>query len=113
MCLRIILTHCWAVLGRLGDGRHKRMLTPRRVAELEALTPHAAAVKLTRLRWLTTSPASDRPEEIAAEVGKLQFLRAMDAHALNLPMGPAERLIGVAARSSHGDRAAKTAVRQP
>ncbi len=80
---------------------------------MEALTPHAAAVKMTRLRWLTASPASDSPEEITAEVGKLQFLRAVDAHALDLSMGPAARLTCVAAQSSHADRATKTAVRLP
>lgn len=80
------MTRCWAVLGQLGDGRRKPVLAPRRVAELEALTPRDAAVKMTRLRWLTTSPVSDSPEQSTAEVGKLQFLRAVHAHALDLSM---------------------------
>jgi hypothetical protein len=88
------------------------MLTPRRVAELEALRPHDAAVKVTRLRWLTASPVSDRPEEITAEVAKLQLLRAMGAYALDLSMVLAQRLIRDAAHSSHAERAAKTAVRR-
>lgn len=71
--------------------RYKPLLTPRRVSELDTLLLHDAAVKMTRLRWLTTPPTSDSPEGIAAEVGKLQFLRAMDAHTLDLSMVPAER----------------------
>jgi hypothetical protein len=71
--------------------RYAHLLTPRRMAELDGLLIPDPSIRTTRLKWLTEPPVSDSPERIKAEIAKLQFLRAMDAHTLDLSMVPAER----------------------
>lgn len=80
-----------AQAGRETYARVAHLLTPALVAELDGLLHYDAAVRGTRLKWLTTPPVSDSPEAIKAEIGKLGFLRSMDAHTLDLSMLPAER----------------------
>jgi hypothetical protein len=55
----------------------------------------------TRLTWLGTGPTSATPAAVKDELGKLAFLRGMDAHTIDLSLLPAERrrfLAGVGRR---------------
>jgi TnpA family transposase len=80
-----------AEAGRETYSRVAHLLTPKMVPELDGLLQVDAAVRGTRLSWLTTPPVSDSPEAIKAEIGKLGFLRGMDADSVDLSMLPAER----------------------
>ncbi len=71
--------------------RYSHLLTGTRPAELDGLLVFDPAVKMTRPRWLTTPPVSDTPDAIKAEIGKLGFLRGLDAHTLDPSSVPAER----------------------
>lgn len=46
---------------------------------------------MTRLRWLGNGPVEASPAVVRAEVGKLEFLRGLGAHELDLSVLPAER----------------------
>lgn len=46
---------------------------------------------MTRLRWLETGPVEASPAAVKAQVAKLEFLRQMGAHTLDLSVLPAER----------------------
>ncbi|WP_194909560.1 Tn3 family transposase [Catenulispora rubra] len=80
-----------AEAGRETYSRVAHLLTPSMMAELDGLLHHDAAVRGTRLKWLTTPPVSDSPDSIKKEIGKLAFLRDLDAHTMDLSMLPAER----------------------
>ncbi|MDP9850485.1 Tn3 family transposase [Streptosporangium lutulentum] len=63
---------------------------PRR-AELDALLDNDPAIGMTRLRWLSTGPVEASAAAVKAEVAKLEFLRSLGAHELDLSVLPAER----------------------
>ena len=65
--------------------------TESRCAQLDGLLVTDPAVGMTRLRWLETGPVEASPTAVKAEVAKLEFLRQMGAHTLDLSVLPAER----------------------
>jgi hypothetical protein len=65
--------------------------TESRCAQLDGLLVTDPAVGMTRLRWLETGPVEASPAAVKAEVAKLEFLRQMGAHTLDLSVLPAER----------------------
>lgn len=66
-------------------------LTEARCAQLDALLEVDPEIGMTRLRWLSTGPVEASPAAVKAEIGKLEFLRALGADTLDLSMLPAER----------------------
>lgn len=82
-----------AEAGRETYSRVAHLLTPSMMAELDGLLHYDAAVRGTRLKWLTTPPVSDSPTAIKAEIAKLAFRRDLDAHTMDLSMLAAERLL--------------------
>ncbi len=66
-------------------------LASERRAGLDGLLVVDSAIGMTRLRWLGTGPVEASPAAVTAEVEKLEFLRGMDAHTLDLSILPAER----------------------
>jgi len=90
----ILLEHVAAARAEADRETYQRvasLLTPARCAEMDGMLHYDAAVRGTRLKWVTTAPVSDSPEAIKAEIGKLQYLRSLDAHTLDLSMLPSER----------------------
>ncbi len=65
--------------------------TGKRRAGLDGLLAVDPAIGVTRLRWLGTGPVEASPAAVKAEIAKLEFLREMDAHTLDLSVLPAER----------------------
>ncbi|WSY18711.1 Tn3 family transposase (plasmid) [Embleya sp. NBC_00896] len=65
--------------------------TDERRAGLDDLLVVDAGLGMTRLRWLGTGPVEASPAAVKAEIAKLEFLRSMDAHTLDLSVLPAER----------------------
>jgi TnpA family transposase len=65
--------------------------TEERCAALDALLLTDPDVGMTRLRWLGRGPVEASPAAVRTEVGKLEFLRGLGAHALDLSVLPAER----------------------
>jgi len=65
--------------------------TEQRRGGLDGLLVVDPAVGMTRLRWLGQGPVEASAAAVKAEVAKLEFLRGMDAHTLNLSVLPAER----------------------
>ncbi len=65
--------------------------TPERCAALDELLVTDPDVGMTRLRWLGRGPVEASPAAVRAEVGKLEFLRGLGAHELDLSVLPAER----------------------
>lgn len=65
--------------------------TTERRSGLDGLLENDPEVGMTRLRWLGTGPVEASPAAVKAEIGKLEFLRAMGAHSLDLSVLPAER----------------------
>ena len=65
--------------------------TGKRRAGLDGLLAVDPAIGVTRLRWLGTGPVEASPAAVKAEIAKLEFLRGMDAHTLDLSVLPAER----------------------
>jgi hypothetical protein len=65
--------------------------TEERCAALDALLLTDPDVGMTRLRWLGRGPVEASPTAVRTEVGKLEFLRGLGAHALDLSVLPAER----------------------
>ncbi|MGO8889196.1 MAG: Tn3 family transposase [Streptosporangiaceae bacterium] len=74
------------IFDRLAD-----QFTESRCAGLDGLLVTDPAVGMTRLRWLETGPVEASPAAVKAEVAKLEFLRQMGAHTLDLSVLPAER----------------------
>ncbi len=65
--------------------------TDERRAALDGLLVVDAGIGMTRLRWLGKGPVEASPAAVKAEIAKLEFLRGMDAHTLDLSVLPAER----------------------
>ncbi|MEV6228044.1 Tn3 family transposase [Saccharopolyspora shandongensis] len=65
--------------------------TDERRAGLDGLLVTDPEIGMTRLRWLGKVPVEASPTAVKAEISKLEFLRGMDAHALDLSVLPAER----------------------
>lgn len=83
--------------------RVAHLLTDARCAELDGLLATDARIGTARLRWLNTGPTEASAAAVKTEVGKLVFLRGLDAHTLDLSALPAERrrfLAAVGRRSS-------------
>ncbi|AHH97577.1 Tn3 family transposase [Kutzneria albida] len=71
--------------------RLEHEFTKARCAGLDALLVNDPEVGMTRLRWLATGPVEASPAAVKAEVVKLEYLRGLDAHTLDLSVLPAER----------------------
>ena len=71
--------------------RLAHVFTDERCAALDGLLEVDPAIGTTRLRWLCTGPVEASPAAVRSEVGKLGFLRGLDAHTLDLSVLPAER----------------------
>jgi TnpA family transposase len=71
--------------------RVAHLLTTQRQGELDKLLVVDNAVGSTRLAWLNNGPTEASAAAVKAEVGKLLYLRSLDAHTLDLSVLPAER----------------------
>ncbi len=71
--------------------RVAHLLTGHRPAELDRLLVIDPDISGTRLSWLGRGPTGPLPTAVKGELGKLAFLRGLDAHTLDLSMLPAER----------------------
>lgn len=71
--------------------RIAHLLTARRRVELDDLLVVDAALGSTRLAWLGKGPTEASAVAVKAELGKLLYLRGLDAHTLDLSVLPAER----------------------
>jgi TnpA family transposase len=67
------------------------LLTAQRQVELDKLLVVDDTVGSTRLAWLGKGPTEASASAVKAEVGKLLYLRGLDAHTLDLTVLPAER----------------------
>ncbi len=65
--------------------------TDQRCADLDGLLVDDPAIGMMRLRWLAMGPVEASPAAVKAEVSKLEFLRGLGAHTLDLSVLPAER----------------------
>ncbi len=65
--------------------------TDERRAGLDGLLVVDSEIGMTRLRWLGKGPVEASPAAVKAEIAKLECLRGMDAHTLDLSVLPAER----------------------
>lgn len=63
----------------------------RRRAGLDGLLVADPVIGMARLRWLGKGPVEASRAAVKAEIAKLEFLRGMDAHTLDLSALPAER----------------------
>lgn len=72
------------------DGLAHEFTDPRKIA-LDALLVADTEIGTTRLRWLNKGPVEASPPAVKAEIGKLEFLRELGAHTLDLSVLPAER----------------------
>jgi hypothetical protein len=83
--------------------RIAHLLTATRRVELDGLLVVDSEIGMTRLRWLGTGPTEASAAAVKTEVRKLEFLRGLHAHTLDLSNLPAERrrhLAAVGRRSS-------------
>ncbi len=71
--------------------RVAHLLTRKRQEELDALLVVDAAIGTTRLAWLGRGPTEASAAAVKAELGKLRYLRSLDAHTLDLSTLPAAR----------------------
>ncbi|WP_296370991.1 Tn3 family transposase [Pseudonocardia sp.] len=71
--------------------RVAHLLTPTRPGELDGLSVVDPEIGMTRLRWLSTGPTEASAAAVKTEVRKLEFLRGLDAHTVDLSSLPAER----------------------
>jgi hypothetical protein len=67
------------------------LLTGQRCSDLDRLLVNDAGLGMTRLAWLTKPAVEATASAVLTSVGKLAYLRNLDAHALDLSMLPAER----------------------
>ncbi len=74
----------WQKVAHLCAGEQRR-------SELDALLVVDPELGRTPLSWLEVAPTSSAPSAIKGELEKLAYLRALDAHTLDLSMLPAER----------------------
>jgi hypothetical protein len=65
--------------------------TEERRAGLDSLLVVDSALGMTPLRWLGKGPVEASPAAVRAEISKLEFLRGLDAHTLDMSVLPAER----------------------
>ena len=83
--------------------RVEHLLHPDRRVQLDGLLVLDPALGRTRLAWLGVGPTQASPAAVKAELAKLAYLRALDAHTLDLSVLPAQRrrfLAGVGSRST-------------
>jgi hypothetical protein len=59
--------------------------------DLDHLLRVDPALGPTRLHWLSDGATQASPNAVNAEVAKLEYLRSLDAHALDVPVLPTER----------------------
>ncbi|MGF6884319.1 hypothetical protein ABIA39_005554 [Nocardia sp. GAS34] len=71
--------------------RLRAEFTPTRCAALDALLEVDAGLGMSRMRWLSTGPVEASASAVKAEVGKLEFLRGLGGHELDMTVLPAER----------------------
>nr|WP_243715358.1 Tn3 family transposase [Micromonospora sp. KC207] len=84
-------------------------------ADLDLLLKVDAGLGMTRLAWLTTPAVDATPAAIKQAIDKLMWVRAMDAHTLDLSMLAAERrrfLATVGRRSTNQALARREEVRR-
>jgi Domain of unknown function (DUF4158) len=67
------------------------LLTEQVMADLDLLLRFDVGLGMTRLAWLTASAVEATAASVKTAIEKLKFLRAMDAHVLDLSMLAAER----------------------
>jgi hypothetical protein len=67
------------------------LLTGQRCSDLDRLLVNDAGVGMTRLAWLAKPAVEATASAVLTSVGKLIYLRNLDAHTLDLSMLPAER----------------------
>jgi len=71
--------------------RVAHLLTAARTEELDRLPVVDDAIGSTRLTWLGKGPTDASAKAVKAELAKLGYLRALEAHTLDLSALPAER----------------------
>jgi TnpA family transposase len=67
------------------------LLTEQVMADLDLLLRFDVGLGMTRLAWLTAPAVEATASSVKTSIEKLKFLRAMDAHVLDLSMLAAER----------------------
>ena len=67
------------------------LLTGQRCSDLDRLLVSDAGLGMTRLAWLTNPAVEATASAVLTSVGKLIYLRNLDAHTMDLSMLPAER----------------------
>ena len=67
------------------------LLTGQRCSDLDRLLVSDAGLGMTRLAWLTKPAVEATASAVQTSVGKLIYLRNLDAHTMDLSMLPAER----------------------
>ncbi|WP_250904995.1 Tn3 family transposase [Nonomuraea sp. NEAU-A123] len=77
--------------GALTSEKVDHLLTGPMRADLDRLLVHDPEIGTTRLAWLTTPAVEATPTSIKLAIDRLMYLRAMDAHLLDLSMLPRER----------------------
>lgn len=87
----------WAAAWEEISWRCRPLLGPDRCAQLDGLLDTDPAVGVAPLVWLTTGATSCSPEAIKTEVAKLEHLRRLGAHELDLAVIPPERIRQLAA----------------
>nr|SBO98774.1 Transposase [Nonomuraea gerenzanensis] len=74
--------------GALTSERVDHLLARPMRADLDRLLVHDPEIGATRLAWLTTPAVEATPASIKLAIDKLMYLRALDAHLLDLSMLP-------------------------
>ncbi len=69
----------------------QHLLTPQMASDLDRLLMIDVGLGKTRLAWLNERAVEATAASVKATTGRLQFLRGMDAHTLDLTTLPAER----------------------
>jgi hypothetical protein len=77
--------------GALTSEKVDYLLTRPMRADLDRLLVHDPEIGAPRLAWLTTPAVEATPTSIKLAIDKLMYLRALDAHLLDLSMLPRER----------------------
>ncbi len=88
--MRLVAT-ARSTAGALTYEKVSHLLNDQVTSDLDRLLTFDDAVGLTRLAWLTSSAVEATASSVKSELEKLMFLRAMDAHVLDLSMLAAER----------------------
>ncbi|MFF4621809.1 Tn3 family transposase [Nonomuraea jabiensis] len=77
--------------GALTSEKVDHLLTGPMRADLGRLLVFDEELGMTRLAWLTTPAVEATPAAVKGSIDKLQYLRGLDAHRLDLSMLPTER----------------------